>query len=64
MVETVFTDKEWYNDLRVSKETLKNIVSEIEDEIVRKDAAMRKAISSWKNGLAWSIVYTTNLIRT
>ena len=49
MVKTVFTDKEWYDNVRVSKETFQNIVSEIEDEIVRKDTAMRKAISSRKN---------------
>ena len=46
MVETIFTDKEWYDNFRASKETFQNIVSEIEDEIVRKDTAMRKAISS------------------
>ena len=47
MVETVFTDKEWYDiNFRASKETFQNIVLEIEDEIVRKDTAMRKAISS------------------
>ena len=48
MIKTVFTDKEWYDNGRVSKETFQNIFSEIEDEIVRKDTAMRKAISSRK----------------
>ena len=37
MVKIVFTDKEWYDNFRVSKETFQNIVSEIEDEIVHKD---------------------------
>ena len=55
MVKTVFTDKEWYDNFRVSKETFQNIVSEIEDEIVRKDTAMRKAISSRKK-LVWHVM--------
>ena len=37
MVKIVFTDKEWYDNFRVSKESFQNIVSEIEDEIVHKD---------------------------
>ena len=52
MVKTVFMDKEWYDNLRFYKETFQNIVSEIEDKIVRKDTAMRKAISSRKK-LIW-----------
>ena len=53
MVKTVFTDKEWYYNFRVSKETFQNIVSEIEDEIVPKDTAMSKAISSREKKLVW-----------
>ena len=49
VVETVFTDKEWYDNLGVSKEIFQYIVSEIEDEIVRKDTEMCKEISSRKN---------------
>ena len=48
MVERAFTDKEWYDNFRVSKETFEYIVSEIENEIARKDTRMRKAIPSRK----------------
>ena len=48
MVERTFTDKEWYNNFRLSKETFEYIVSEIENEITRKDTRMRKAIPSRK----------------
>ena len=48
MVERAFSDKEWYDNFRVSKETFGYIVSEIENEIARKDTRMRKAISSRK----------------
>ena len=44
MVERAFTDKEWYDNFRVSKETFEYIVPEIENEITRKDTRMRKAI--------------------
>ena len=48
IVETAFTDKEWYDNFRVSKATFQFIVSEIEAEIVRKNTAMRKAVSPRK----------------
>ena len=48
MVERAFTDKEWYDNFRLSKETFEYIVSEIENEITRKDTRMRKAIPSRK----------------
>lgn len=48
IVETAFTDKEWYDNFRVSKATFQFIVSEIEAEIVRKNTAMRKAVSPSK----------------
>ena len=48
MIERAFTDKEWYDNFRVSKETFGYIVSEIENEIARKDTRMRKAIPSRK----------------
>ena len=47
-VERAFTDKEWYDNFRLSKETFEYIVSEIENEITRKDTKMRKAIPSRK----------------
>ena len=37
MVETVFLDKAWYDNFRVSKETFQYIVTGIEGEIVRKE---------------------------
>ena len=48
MVERTFTDKEWYDNFRVSKETFEYIVFEIENEIARKDTRIRKAIPSRK----------------
>ena len=48
MAETTFSDKEWYENFHVSKETFQYIVFEIEDEIARKDTKMGKAISSRK----------------
>ena len=48
IVETAFTDKEWYDNFRVSKTTFEYIVSQIEDEIGRQDTSMRKAISPRK----------------
>ena len=48
MVESAFTDKEWYDNFRVSRETFEYIVSEIENEITLKDTRMRKAIPSRK----------------
>lgn len=47
-METAFTDKEWYDNFRVSKTTFEYIVSQIEDEIGRQDTSMRKAISPRK----------------
>ena len=44
MVERAFTDKEWHDNFQVSKETFEYIVSEIENEITRKDTRMCKAI--------------------
>ena len=48
MVETTLSDKEWYENFRVSRETFHYILSEISTEITRKDTRMRKAISSRK----------------
>ena len=48
IVETVFTDKEWYDNFCVSKATFQFIVSEIEAETVRKNTAMHKAVSPSK----------------
>ena len=48
IAETSFSDEEWYDNFHVSKETFQYIVSEIENEIVRKDTRMRKAISPRK----------------
>lgn len=48
MVERGFTDKEWYDNFRVSKETFQYILSEIENEITCKDTRKRKAILSRK----------------
>ena len=42
ITETSFSDEEWYENFRVSKETFQYIVSEIENEIVRKDTRMRE----------------------
>ena len=63
MVKTVFMDKEWYDNFRVSKETFQNIVSEIEDEIVRKDTATGKAISSRKKLVWHGQSFTTHFVR-
>ena len=48
IVETAFTEKEWYDNFRVSRSTFDYIVREIQDEIVRKDTPMRKAVSPRK----------------
>ena len=39
VVETAFTDKEWYDNFCVSKTTVEYIVSRIEDEIGRQDTS-------------------------
>ena len=38
IVETAFTEKEWYDNFRVSRSTFDYIVREIQDEIVRPKA--------------------------
>ena len=48
IVETAFTEKEWYDNSRVLRSTFDYIVREIQDEIVRKDTPMRKAVSPRK----------------
>ena len=48
MVETTLSDKEWYENFRVSRETFHYILFKISTEITRKDTRMRKAISSRK----------------
>ena len=48
IVETAFTEKEWYDNFRVSRSTFDYIVREIQDEIARKDTPMRKAVSPRK----------------
>ena len=48
IVETAFTEKEWYNNSRGLRSTFDYIVREIQDEIVRKDTPMRKAVSPRK----------------
>ena len=47
-VERAFTEKEWYDNFRVSRSTFDYIAREIQDEIVRKDTPMRKAVSPRK----------------
>ena len=39
VVETAFTNKEWYDNFRLSKTTFEYIVSRIEDEIGRQDTS-------------------------
>ena len=53
MVERAFTDKEWYDNFWVSKETFGYIVSEIENEIARKDTRMHKAILRYHDPPSW-----------
>ena len=48
IVERAFTEKEWYDNFRVSRSTFDYIAREIQDEIVRKDTPMRKAVSPRK----------------
>ena len=48
IVETPFTEKEWYDNFRISKSMFDYIVREIQDEIVQKNTPMRKAISPRK----------------
>ena len=48
IMETAFTEKEWYDNFRVFKSTFEYIVGEIQDEIFRKDTPMRKAVSPRK----------------
>ena len=44
MAETTFTDKHLYENFRVSRETLRYIVSEVKHEIRRQDTMFRKAV--------------------
>ena len=39
-----FTDRQWYENFRVSRETFQYIVSEVEHEIRRQDTKFRKAV--------------------
>ena len=48
IVETAFTEKEWYDNFHVSRSTFDDIVREIQDEIVRKDTPMHKTVSRRK----------------
>lgn len=43
-----FTEKEWRDNFRLSKDTFMYIVSMIGDEVSRKDTKLRKAVSSQK----------------
>ena len=44
MAETTFTDRQWYENFRVSRETFQYIVSEVIHEIRRQDTMFRKAV--------------------
>ena len=44
MAETAFTDKQWYENFRVSRETFQYIVSEVIHDIRRQDTMFRKAV--------------------
>ena len=43
MAETTFTDRQWYENFRVCRETFQYIVSEVIHEIRRQDTMFRKA---------------------
>jgi hypothetical protein len=45
---TEFSEKEWRDNFRLSKETFMYIVSMIRDNVSRKDTKLRKAISAEK----------------
>ena len=44
MAETTFKDRQWYENVRVSRETFQYIVSEVEHEICRQDTKFQKAV--------------------
>ena len=56
LVETKFSDKEWYENFRVSKETFHYILSEISATISHQDTKFRKAVPAAKR-LAITLYY-------
>ena len=56
MLETAFSDEEWYGNFRLSRQTFHFLMTEIEGEIARKDTNMRQAFSSRKR-LAITLCY-------
>ena len=48
IVETAFTEKEWYDNFRISRSMFDYIVREIQDEIVGKATPTSKAVSPRK----------------
>ena len=56
LVQTKFSDKEWYKNFRVSKETFHYILSEIATTISHQDTKFRKAVPAAKR-LAITLYY-------
>ena len=48
MADTILSEEQWYSNFRVSKETFQYILSEVEEQIVRQDTKLRKAIPARK----------------
>ena len=48
IVQTKLSDKEWYSNFRLSRETFSYILSQISTEISHQDTKLRKAVSSEK----------------
>ena len=46
MAETQFDEQQWYDNFRVTRDTFKFILNEIEGEITRRDTTMRRAVSA------------------
>ena len=65
MAETTFTDRQWYKNLPVSRETFQYIISEVEHKIRRQDTKFRKAVCpSTKEAILLYYLRSTTEYRT
>ena len=65
LADEFYTDVQWYENFRVSKETFNFVVSAIEDEVKRKTTILRQPISVQKRvGITFCYLSSTAEYRT
>ena len=63
MADTEFNEHQWYEKFRVTRDTFKFILKEIEPETTRRNTPMRQAISPARRRLAIVLYYTYLLLQ-